>query len=163
MCFEIHGYPDWYRDLKKRRQASDKGKGILGPRLDDMAASILETIKAELFKYFGNNDHKESDDPFAVNCAYEFASNVLCSSSYLASLSALDSWVIDSGATRHMFKKMSYQGSTNSGRMQGIVSLPDCRLQTIKEAGTILLDQNLPLKDVPYMPKFKYNLLFVSK
>lgn len=58
MCFKLHGYPDWYRDLQKRRQALDRGKGFLGPRTDGMAASILETIKAKLFKYFGNKDHK---------------------------------------------------------------------------------------------------------
>lgn len=71
-------------------------------RSDGMAASVSETIKTELFKYFGNKDHKELDDAFTVNCAYESTSNKLCSSSYLASLLTSNSWVIDSGATSHM-------------------------------------------------------------
>lgn len=36
-------------------------------------------------------------------------------------------------------------------------------MQLVKEAGTVILDDNLILQDVLYLPKFKYNLLSISK
>lgn len=102
MCFELNGFPDWYKDLQQRRQAIDKGKVILGaPRSNGMAASVSETVRSELSKFFGNKELKEqqgTEDPFTVNCAYEFASNINClSSSFQITLPSPDSWIIDSG------------------------------------------------------------------
>lgn len=43
------------------------------------------------------------------------------------------------------------------------VLLPDGSMQSVKEAGTVVLDDNLILQDVLYLTQFKHNLLSINK
>lgn len=102
-----------------------------------MTASVSEAVKIELSKYFGNKDHKDLEDPFSLNCAYEFASNVFFSSpssSRLALLPSPSYWVINSSVISHMCSTKGQIQSLQQLNVFKAVSLPDGSLQLVKEA-----------------------------
>ena len=76
-------------------------------------------------------------------------------------ITALNAWVIDSGATNHICHQKSSFLSFKS-LPDTSVSLPNGVMVDIVGIGSIELGSDLRLSDVLYIPQFKFNLLSVS-
>ena len=73
------------------------------------------------------------------------------------------SWIVDTGTSDHMtFDSTLFTNITYLANPVHII-LPDASLKTVTQIGEIALLPNLSLNNVLYVPKFKYNLLSVSK
>lgn len=74
-------------------------------------------------------------------------------------------WIIDTCALNHMVSSKDLMSSSIplSSSSQNLIHLPNSGITQITHKGTCQLDKNQLLKDVLYIPMFKYNLLYVSK
>ena len=70
-------------------------------------------------------------------------------------------WIVDSGATDHISKSPLTQNKFDTNH--DFVELPDGGEAEIKSTGSIKLSHNLILDGVLHVPKFRVNLLSISK
>jgi len=75
---------------------------------------------------------------------------------------ALNSWIIDSGASDHICGNIQWFHSYNEITPMDI-KLPIGQYAIAKHAGTIKFSSDFSITRVLYVPEFKFNLLFVSK
>lgn len=72
-------------------------------------------------------------------------------------------WVIDSGATSHMCSTINLFTPFNKGHSAHQVILPDGSYQAVTHMSIVPLSTRLHLKNVLYVPLFKFNLLSVGQ
>ena len=73
-------------------------------------------------------------------------------------------WIIDSGASDHMCCELSKFSSYETiSNKEHLASIPNGRRITINNAGSVVLDDNIVLNQVLYVPQFKFNLIYVDK
>lgn len=72
-----------------------------------------------------------------------------------------DSWVIDSGATHHVCHNRALF-TTIRPLLNTFVTLPTGNSVSIIGIGPIVLSDNITLKNVLFIPQFRFNLLSVS-
>lgn len=75
--------------------------------------------------------------------------------------SSVSTWIIDSGVTDHFTCSFSLL-STPVG-INSTILLPNGNSIGVSYKDTVVLDSNIILKDVLYVPSFKYNLISVSR
>ncbi|KAL0430251.1 UNVERIFIED_CONTAM: Retrovirus-related Pol polyprotein from transposon RE1 [Sesamum radiatum] len=114
-CFKLHGTPDWYKELtEKKRKGVGRGRGMIAavdtapqslvsPTQDTDIASILRT---EMRKVMLENAPAQqiTNTPFDdVHINYAYFDDVMESTGKIYSFNDVDhdSWIVDSGATRH--------------------------------------------------------------
>ncbi|KAL0408068.1 UNVERIFIED_CONTAM: hypothetical protein Sradi_1741200 [Sesamum radiatum] len=168
-CFKLHGTPDWYKHLLEKKKK--KGGNIRGYNVqtEEHQNSLHRTPKQEvllqelirLMKGEGQQTQMQ-EDPLQVNFAHldGFAGNISAFTSLDNGF--LDTWIVDTGATNHMCAHKSLLQSILTPSNPTCVHLPDGITQSVTHTGTIHLHPTLTLKDVLYVPEFKYNLLSVS-
>jgi len=72
------------------------------------------------------------------------------------------SWIIDSGATDHI--TCSFDNFQNFSKIKPIhINLPNGSVVIAHLSGTVQLSSQLIIRDVLYVPNFKFNLLSISK
>ncbi|KAF7840943.1 uncharacterized protein G2W53_003241 [Senna tora] len=109
-CFKIHGYPDWWKELKERRGVSAKKQVVATatertvadtPVTQDSEQSVkgdLTSVVSYLLKEVQRlGKGKNSTEQVNFANLHDFAGN----SNSLAEIPA-ESWIIDTGATSHM-------------------------------------------------------------
>lgn len=76
---------------------------------------------------------------------------------------AVDSttWIIDSGASDHMFFKLDRMSKIQQASPDLIIKLPTWATTQITNIGDIKLKNGLLLKKVLHVPQFKHNLLSI--
>ncbi|KAL2242588.1 UNVERIFIED_CONTAM: Copia protein [Sesamum indicum] len=169
-CFELKGFPDWYKDLVEQRKRNGKQivnralttQGVKGERgshtiLDENA--ISEIIRKELKKALQS---QELNQDLSNLADYEdFAGNTLSLNN--SNVIHNCSWIIDSGASTHMCMNRNLFKSLQPLKNKSFIKLPDGSSCEVEHAGNIDISQHIMLKDVLYVPSFNYNLLSVSK
>ncbi|CAL9233896.1 unnamed protein product, partial [Arabidopsis halleri] len=78
-----------------------------------------------------------------------------------SNITAINAWVIDTGATNHICHDKS-AFSTFHFLQNTTVTLPNGGLVSIVGIGSIHMGRHLELHDVLYIPQFKFNLLSIS-
>ncbi|KAL2232434.1 UNVERIFIED_CONTAM: Retrovirus-related Pol polyprotein from transposon RE1 [Sesamum indicum] len=73
------------------------------------------------------------------------------------------SWIIDTGATRHMCGDATLLDSLAPIHPTPIISLPDGNTTDATHTGTVKLSHNIILEHVLHIPSFQHNLPFVSQ
>lgn len=71
------------------------------------------------------------------------------------------SWIIDSGATRHICSYSEAFIELNC-LSNSFVTLPNNKQITVNYYGNIKLTENITLQDVLFVPEFQFNLISVS-
>ena len=72
-------------------------------------------------------------------------------------------WIIDSGATYHIFISLSLMHNITKLTTPIIVSLPNDHTTLVTHTGSVQLSHSLTLHNVLYIPTFTYNLISISR
>lgn len=72
-------------------------------------------------------------------------------------------WIIDSGTSSHKTGTPEVFSELREVKGRSTVHLPDGSVKQIMCIGDVVLNEKLILKDVLYVPEFKYNLISVCK
>ncbi|KAL2230371.1 UNVERIFIED_CONTAM: Retrovirus-related Pol polyprotein from transposon RE1 [Sesamum indicum] len=172
-CFQLHGMPDWYKALNERKKQSGGNYNFAG-NIEKKSVNIGESLTsdlepkaevadllAELLKLMKGKE--TPSDPITnyanyVNYEEQFA-GITSDSSALN----IGEWIIDTGATNHVFAYLSCFASYSIPSHTQVVHLPDGSTKAVTYIGTVKINDKLTLKSVLYIPEFSVNLLSVSQ
>lgn len=73
------------------------------------------------------------------------------------------SWIVDTGASDHMTPHAHLFSSMRRPEKSILIGFPDGHTKEVKYVGTIMINNELELRDVLYVPDFKHSLLSMSK
>lgn len=177
-CFKLVGYPDWY---KGKQSTSTSGNPANRPSNTRFAANVqespldypiqessfpIEDGNAALFKDFlrfmqmnqsGNANH---DLQSVVNFVETFSAFNATSTDQCANK---DVWIIDTGASDHMAISLDVFSATKQLQHPFHIALPDGSIKQVNITGTVVLNSNITLTNVFYIPEFRHNLLSVAR
>ncbi|XP_075096358.1 uncharacterized protein LOC142174459 [Nicotiana tabacum] len=171
-CYRIHEFPADFKFTREKRfqgGAQANKASFSNEENEQGSASGVQNLTkenvAELLQLLqqvkvGHSSAETSD--VATNVSYAGMTN-LCED--LACLIQIndESWILDSGTIEHMsFNKVFFIDLKTLAKPL-IVKLPNSYSVQVTHSGTISLLPNLILRNVLYIPSFKYNLLSVHK
>ncbi|KAF7841438.1 Retrovirus-related Pol polyprotein from transposon TNT 1-94 [Senna tora] len=138
-CFKKHGYPDWFKGYKEKK-------------------NITDFIKKEMQKYNKDSNDKIVAETPVNNTGYfaDFAGMALTTRTGA-------SWIIDSGASSHICGDKRLLTDLRAKEGKNTVTLPDGSVKIVQYIGKVFLSSKLILEDVLFVPEFKYNLISVGK
>ncbi|KAL0453633.1 UNVERIFIED_CONTAM: hypothetical protein Slati_1341400 [Sesamum latifolium] len=127
VCFEIHGYPDWYRNLveQRRRDGASTSRTYNVTSNEEHAQNTLdeigisEIIRNEIQRYMGDaesavtraKDYQEFSDKSLAHTVQDAKSKFF--------------WIIDSGATSHMCNDSTMFHTLNTNIANSFLRLAD--------------------------------------
>ncbi|KAL2230511.1 UNVERIFIED_CONTAM: Retrovirus-related Pol polyprotein from transposon RE2 [Sesamum indicum] len=167
VCFEIYGYPEWYKSLMEQRKkggfTANRTAAVIDPAQScnnpPDGKAISEILRTELHKFLG--DLKPQSSTLMREGNLEFSGK--CFELLNSETSLYDSWIIDSGATAHMCNNNALLDKINTNIPNSYIHLADNSKCKIVNSGDLNLGGRIQLKDVLYVPGLKFNLLSVSK
>lgn len=75
-----------------------------------------------------------------------------------------DEWIVDSGASDHMFHDLSkFTSYEILKHKRHSITIPDGRTIPVKYVGLVKLNNGIVLRNVLYVPEFRFNLITVNK
>ncbi|KAL0361708.1 UNVERIFIED_CONTAM: Retrovirus-related Pol polyprotein from transposon RE1 [Sesamum radiatum] len=175
-CFRLHGTPDWYKELtEKKRKGVGRGRGMIAAvdtapqslvshTQDTDIASILRTEMRQVLLESAPAQ-QITNTPFDdVHINYAYSDDVMESTGKIYSFNDVDhdSWIVDSGATRHVCVNLKHFTTYYTPSKPTRVTLPN-DTNNHKHIGTVRLSSCITLEHVLYIPTFSVNLLSVSQ
>ncbi|KAL0401838.1 UNVERIFIED_CONTAM: Retrovirus-related Pol polyprotein from transposon RE1 [Sesamum latifolium] len=172
-CFQLHGVPDWYKNLSDKKKKAvgnnnfagtvgDRGVGtVINPGVSGNNKADVTDLVTELVRMVQNRTMPS--DPISNFANYvqsdaEFAGNTSSSSANVFS-----DWIIDTGATNHICAHLSLFHSYSKPTHPRFIHLPDGSKKEVIYTGVVKLSDKLILNFVSYIPDFSVNLLSVSQ
>ncbi|OIT08554.1 hypothetical protein A4A49_62878, partial [Nicotiana attenuata] len=172
-CFKIHGYPANFKPNKPRKfQTRHTVSNIGFPNVQgshglnnlhnvvgisqeqySQLMDILQQVK------IGQQAASSSEVNVTANCAG--IAPIL--PSYLPDNSFVHSWILDSGASKHMTFDKSILFDIMPLSQPLTVNLPNSYKIKVTHAGKVVLFLDMTLNRVLYVPSFKFNLLSVHQ
>lgn len=154
-CFKLHGYPSQNKGRKVTAFACTDEDNGPPPGLNEdefsRLLSLMETVK--------QRDTQDSTLHYAE----------LASSSTFAGISCINGgnmtqWIIDSGASDHICNCLTdFLDYADVSLSNHFITIPNGAKIKVEKMGTIKLLDQLYLKNVFYVPSFKFNLISVQK
>ncbi|KAK6148500.1 hypothetical protein DH2020_019412 [Rehmannia glutinosa] len=144
-CFKLHGYPDWFKDLKEQRRRNTANLVVenAGVR-DDVVQSqskkdlhspgdMAAIIQQEIAKYMANSGSNDKHGGNAVNMNYahfvDYAGKDTVPDTYCALSTFVESsrhnWIIDTGASKHMCYNEKLLTGLQPVQTETTIYLPD--------------------------------------
>ncbi|KAL4355240.1 hypothetical protein GQ457_06G015480 [Hibiscus cannabinus] len=159
-CYKLHGYPPGYRS--KNLVNSSVNNAHTNAIVDPPTESLTSQQCQQLIAMLTNQLQAASTSGVhstTVNLAMQ--GKILSFVNSLSSFNVKNSWIIDSGASRHVcYSKELFESLAPLSA--GTILLPNKTIVTVNYAGTIRLSDRILLRDVLYVPEFRFNLLAVS-
>ncbi|KAF7842363.1 uncharacterized protein G2W53_004661 [Senna tora] len=169
-CFKIHGYPEWFKEMREKRGTGQKKQTanlvnetsgdtpiVHGDNEQNLKGDLTNMV-AYLMKEVQKLNKGKTRKDEQVNFIHDFAGNISLNPKQLDDL-----WIIDTGATSHMCSNKSLIRDLKPLMQPRLVHLPDKSKKIIHNIGTVIINSELVLKNVLFVPSFKYNLLSVNK
>ncbi|KAF7816942.1 uncharacterized protein G2W53_030911 [Senna tora] len=166
-CFKKHGIPEWYTEYKAQKSKKTQSFSSNVSTVDSASQSsngvdmslFSEMIQKELQKFMKS---KASSEEKTVNtsCFADFAGNV---HSYSDMVFQNGNWIIDSGASSHISGDLTLFSSLRDVNNSNTVLLPDGTVKKVKHIGEVRINDKILLKEVLYVPDFRYNLISVHR
>ncbi|KAL2226638.1 UNVERIFIED_CONTAM: Retrovirus-related Pol polyprotein from transposon RE1 [Sesamum indicum] len=166
-CFRLHGTPDWYKELTRRRNR-DMGStkaynvGTITRPENQMQHNTKEELLQELMRLMKNNVQPEvqgnlahEDDFAGMNVAFTSSRNNI-----------LSSWIVNTRATNHMCGNTCFLENLIALKNPTLVHLLDGSTHSVTHTGTITLHKNFILtnsKRIIVVDNQAGNLYFVDK
>ncbi|XP_012836458.1 PREDICTED: uncharacterized protein LOC105957084 [Erythranthe guttata] len=187
-CYKLHGYPPGYKakprypSLPQSRFSVNQVSAMESPldytssgstsqpplvSSDHVLANLSAAQCQQLIAYFSNQMAAKKQVPAQQSQGDEVeAAHISCVSGICLAASLHASfqphyWIIDSGASRHICNDKTLFSSLHKVNFARVI-LPDCSLVVVEYMGDVCLSDDLVLKNVFYVPSFKFNLISVS-
>jgi len=176
-CFKIHRYPEWYKQkygAKLAAQVSteeinnfktplhlNKIQENVQPNLDSAVINAVcqEVLKALKSQQAITGSGGSSNSSFTGNVILRSSCTALTNNVMMNNVK----WMVDTGASDHMTPHAHLSTSLRRSEKSIVVSFLDGHTRRVNYVGDIVINSELELKDVLYVPKFKHSLLSVSK
>jgi len=173
-CCKIHGYPPGYRLYKGRKMAAtihnnsaDFNSAAEGAstELHRHTTSAIPGLSLEQYSQLLQLLNKHSSEIDSTNSSANIgATSFLAGTSYcMTTLFAHNTWIVDSGASKHIMYDFSLLHDVKPVGTPCYITLPDGKQVQIKHVGSLLLGSGLVLKNALHIPEFQYHLLSISK
>ncbi|RVX00624.1 hypothetical protein CK203_030400 [Vitis vinifera] len=137
-CFKLHGYPDWWNDLRAK-----KGRDV-GNKDEGSATAVVATAEPQL------SFTPQMTMPNSGNCG--------CACYTLTNDGYRGAWLLDSDATDHMTFTTTNFTTTSLPRCTNIPNANDIT-SPITGAGTVTLSPTLQLHNTLFVPSLSHKLL----
>ncbi|KAL0373919.1 UNVERIFIED_CONTAM: Retrovirus-related Pol polyprotein from transposon RE1 [Sesamum radiatum] len=172
-CFKLNGTPEWYKELaEKKKKGAGRGRGMIAAVDVDPQTTVSglqgndfsSILRAEIRKFMTENgsSHPQYNTPFddvQINFAHMAELEESAGRIYCFNNDDYGSWIVDSGATRHVCANLKYFTNYFTPLKPTRVSLPDGSKKLIAHIGTVKLSPYITLEHVLYIPTFSVNLL----
>ncbi|XP_012856897.1 PREDICTED: uncharacterized protein LOC105976150 [Erythranthe guttata] len=187
-CYKLHGYPPGYKakprysSLPQSRFSVNQVAAMESPldyatsgstsqppfvSSDPVLANMSAAQCQQLMAYFSNQmaakkqvstqqSHGDEAEVAHISCV-----SGICLAASLHESFQPHYWIIDSGASRHICNDKTLFSSLHKVNFARVI-LPDCSLVVVEYMGDVCLSDDLILKNVFYVPSFKFNLISVS-
>lgn len=168
-CFKKNGYPEWFQDYKAKQgkknyanhvDVDDYSEQVTKPKDIDPTA-LSELIQREVQRYMKGKALSNEAAPINTSYFADFA-GTLFDSNINVRIKSVD-WILDSGASSHVTGASHVFFELRKVKGPSVVHLPDGTTNQVMCIGDVVLSNSLVLKDVLYVPEFKYNLISVCK
>ena len=158
-CFKIHSYPPNSRRQLTKKIATNMHTDPPPTSSDVKETSLTQAQFNHLLTLLGK---KDVDKPLDVDTSTNTTSN-LAGISYFTSYNSYSHWIIDIGATDHMCNNLSVFTNITPVTSAHCITIPDGSILTVSKQGDILLDNDITLTKVLYVPQLHFNLISASK
>ena len=158
-CFKIHSYPPNSRRQLTKKIATNMHTDPPPTSSDVKETSLTQAQFNHLLTLLGK---KDVDKPLDVDTSTNTTSN-LAGISYFTSHNSYSHWIIDIGATDHMCNNLSVFTNITPITSAHCITIPDGSTLTISKQRDILLDNEITLTKVLYVPQLHFNLISASK
>ncbi|XP_062088793.1 uncharacterized protein LOC133795356 [Humulus lupulus] len=176
-CYKLHGYPPGYKQKSSKEASTNQfnasedihnnarpEQAQVNPK--DAAANQFNTttflpqLTATQYQQLLNllatqAPSMNSTEPSSSTGNPEI---VLSTNSFIP---VIDSWIVDTGATRHICSNVNTFQFLNPIFPTKLI-LPNNDSLLVHPSGSIAINQDLVLTEVLYVPSFKYNIISVS-
>ncbi|WVY89409.1 hypothetical protein V8G54_034923 [Vigna mungo] len=169
VCYKKHGYPPGHKLHNKHAQihhtsAQEDSANVKNNNpgsIDDIRLTSQQfQVLAELFKNHNLNDASTAQIHHigSASANQSFLGNI---SPTFTSKHTKHNWILDSGATDHI--SISIQNFSSYKRITLIsIVLPNGKIVCSEYSGTVVLNNNIRLQNVLYVPQFSFNLISIS-
>ncbi|KAL8120925.1 hypothetical protein AgCh_017922 [Apium graveolens] len=140
-------------EIQSVKDSSDSGIGS-----QSSSNNISVEQYNQLMQLLSQNNISEHDNN-------SYSGNALLAGTSLCLLSSThtNSWIIDSGASDHIYSSMNLFHTVKQIDENSFITIPDGTKIQVTHVGNIKLNNLIELTDVLYAPSFKFNLISVSK
>ncbi|KAL4334975.1 hypothetical protein GQ457_07G002860 [Hibiscus cannabinus] len=152
-CYKLHGYPPGYISRSKNQVHSNAAMDA-----DSLSTQQCQQLIAMLTSQLQATSTSNVPSS-SVNLAMQ--GKILSFVNSLTSFSIKSCWIIDFGASRHVCYSKDFFESL-SPIASGTIMLPNKTVVSVGYAGNVRISERILLKDVLYVPEFRFNLLAVS-
>lgn len=173
-CYKIHGYPTGYKSRFKN-SSYNRSHIPVAPvnQVSDqwLPPETNSENNQEFFQSLDKNQYTQLMSMFAKhlsatdnsqNISGENHSTGTCFSfSVPHTLISPQTWIVDSGASRHICSNMADFISMRS-IPKSVVTLPNHMHIDVNKCGDVKINDNIILRDVLFVPEFKFNLFSVG-
>ena len=171
-CYKIHGNPPGYKQKQKPQtlavnQVSAQVDHVdVVDQLNNQVGNFLQTLNTTQYQHLMTmlsnhlaSSNQPSDQHNSPSTSFIAGICLLASSN--PAISSMRTWIIDSSASRHICSHANVFISLRPIR-HSTINLPNTTCIPVHLCGDIKLGSHLILKDVLFVPQFRFNLLFVS-
>ncbi|KAK6146761.1 hypothetical protein DH2020_020630 [Rehmannia glutinosa] len=152
-CFKLHGYPDWFKKLKEERTRAMANmvdgelpnSGNSGEKMDTHKVDIAALIKQEVSKILAGQaiqGSRNTENTLDYAHFTDFAGTDVYNSNHyaLTTLEILekDSWILDTGASRHMCSSSTLMTNIVPITSSVSVCLPDGATKLVTHSGQLI-------------------------
>ncbi|XP_074342808.1 uncharacterized protein LOC141680498 [Apium graveolens] len=161
-CYKIHGYPANSRTERKQGHTAQFGGEETTNTTNDGAVSFTVAQYQQILQLIGKESiTNDSNNTGSIDMAGKFC-NMAGQFSFTSSSGT--NWIVDSGATDHMCCDISLFTSHDIVHTpSSYITIPNGKQVQIAHTGTVNRSNDIVLKNVLYVPDFKFNLVSIPK
>lgn len=167
-CYKLHGYPSNFKTDRRQAtavQLEDENQSV-GMSSDNI--SFTPSQYQQLLQLLGKERKGDQSQNSTVNTGQAQSQNVNKSANVAGKFCFISSfgssWIVDSGATDHMCHDLSlFSHYTEVQGNSNFITIPNGSKVKVSHSGTVTLSSNITLKDVLYVPEFRFNLISIPK
>ncbi|KAL8120516.1 hypothetical protein AgCh_017628 [Apium graveolens] len=160
-CYKLHGYPSHFKtdnrpdSIKVAANVNSETNESTNVS-DNKNAGFTDAQYAQLLQLLGKDAGELSTKN---NMKAACVAGKICLTSHTSV-----HWIVDSGATDHMCHDLSlFMQFSPIPNLETYITLPDGKKLLVSQIGDIQVTDSIILKDVLYVPDFRYNLVFIPK
>lgn len=171
-CFKIHGYSHGFKQNPPRRYAAyasgeestdvNQMEGVTETSSSNLAPHITLDQYNHLLSMI--NKQKDQDSSYSGAGSEIGCSGLFAGTHCLLSYTSTDDWILDSGASDHMCHDLTLFDTYSEILEENIyITIPDGSKIKVTHMGTVKINDYITLRNVLFVPTFKFNLISVLK